>query len=228
MYKIGRDVTIDEVTEDRTVISVIGPAAARSRSAGRPAPEHAHRAATVGGVECIAAATDLGVDLHCAARRAARGARRAGRRGRRAGRRRGGRDRPGRGRQAALRARDDDRDDPRRRRGSTSARSASPRAATSARRRSPACTTRASRTATCAACGSSAPVAAGDPVRLGERELGDGRHRRPLPRSRADRARDPAPRGRAGRPRLRSARAWRPRSSSSRSRRPKRHRAAAC
>ena len=63
MYKIGRDVTIDEITEDRTVISVLGPAAAEVALGGPAGPEHSHRAATVGGVECIAAATDLGVDL---------------------------------------------------------------------------------------------------------------------------------------------------------------------
>ena len=45
------------------------------------------------------------------------------------------------------------------------------------------------------------PRAAGDRVRLGERELGPDRDRGPLPRPRPDRARDPAPRGRARRDR---------------------------
>ena len=42
---------------------MIGPAAAEVALGGPAGPEHAHRAATVGGVECLAVATDLGVDL---------------------------------------------------------------------------------------------------------------------------------------------------------------------
>jgi folate-binding protein YgfZ len=63
MYKIGREVTIEEVTDDATVISVIGPAASEVTLSGPAGPEHSHRPATIGGVECIAVATDLGVDL---------------------------------------------------------------------------------------------------------------------------------------------------------------------
>ena len=41
------------------------------------------------------------------------------------------------------------------------------------------------------------PAAHGDPLRLGDREVGSDRHRLPLPRPRPDRARDRPARGRA-------------------------------
>jgi len=63
MYKIGRDVTIEETTGELTVISVVGPAAAEVVLAGPAGPEDSHRPVTVGNVECTAVATDLGVDL---------------------------------------------------------------------------------------------------------------------------------------------------------------------
>jgi folate-binding protein YgfZ len=63
MYKIGRDVSVDEVTDELTVISVLGPAAAEIALGGPAGPEHAHRPATVGDAACVAVSTDLGVDL---------------------------------------------------------------------------------------------------------------------------------------------------------------------
>jgi len=53
MYKIGREVTIEEVTDDATLISVIGPAAAEAALGGPAGPENSHRPATVGGVEPV-------------------------------------------------------------------------------------------------------------------------------------------------------------------------------
>jgi len=63
MYKIGREVAIEEVTEARTIVSVIGPAAAEVALAGPAGAEHSHRPVEIAGIEAIAVATDLGVDL---------------------------------------------------------------------------------------------------------------------------------------------------------------------
>ena len=67
MYKIGRDVAVEDVSGERAVVSVIGPAASEIALGGPLAPEHAHRDAEVGGVACTAVATDVGVDLIVAA-----------------------------------------------------------------------------------------------------------------------------------------------------------------
>ena len=63
MYKVGRDVSVEDVTEARTVISVIGPAAAEIVLAGPAGPEHSHRPAELGAISATAVSTDLGVDL---------------------------------------------------------------------------------------------------------------------------------------------------------------------
>jgi folate-binding protein YgfZ len=63
MYRIGRDVTIEDISAQRLTVSVIGPAAHEVALGGPLAPEHAHREAEVGGVACIAVATDAGIDL---------------------------------------------------------------------------------------------------------------------------------------------------------------------
>ena len=62
-YKVGREVTIVEVTDRLAVLSVIGPAAAELVLGGPAGPEHSHREITLGGVAGLAATTDLGVDL---------------------------------------------------------------------------------------------------------------------------------------------------------------------
>ena len=62
MYKIGRDVTVEEIAE-LAVVSVIGPAATEIAFGGPLSPEHAHREADVGSVESRAVATDAGIDL---------------------------------------------------------------------------------------------------------------------------------------------------------------------
>lgn len=61
-YKIGREVEIADVTEERTILSLIGPRAA-DVAGTPPLPEHASAAAAVGGIELIAAGTALGIDL---------------------------------------------------------------------------------------------------------------------------------------------------------------------
>jgi folate-binding protein YgfZ len=80
MYKIGRDVGIVDATEARALISVLGPAAVQAAGTGPLGPEGSHREVTVGGIAARAVATDLGVDLLCAAESMAelQGALRAG------------------------------------------------------------------------------------------------------------------------------------------------------
>jgi tRNA-modifying protein YgfZ len=63
MYKVGRDVEIDDRTAELALISVLGPAAGGLVGGGPLGPEHAHREATIGGIDCLAIATDTGVDL---------------------------------------------------------------------------------------------------------------------------------------------------------------------
>jgi tRNA-modifying protein YgfZ len=62
-YKIGREVEIDDETGDRALVSVIGPTAAEVTGAGPLSPEHAHRELEIGGAPARAVATDVGVDL---------------------------------------------------------------------------------------------------------------------------------------------------------------------
>ncbi len=63
MYKIGRDVAVDEVSGELAIVSVIGPGAGELALGGPLGPEHAHRAVEIGGVAALAVATDGGLDL---------------------------------------------------------------------------------------------------------------------------------------------------------------------
>jgi folate-binding protein YgfZ len=65
MYKIGRAVEIEDLTTARAILSVVGPAAANVTGIAGLGPENAHREVEIGGVACLAAATDLGIDLIC-------------------------------------------------------------------------------------------------------------------------------------------------------------------
>jgi len=62
MYKIGRDVVIEDVTAARSLISLIGPRSAELASSP-PLPEHACESLSIGGTECLAVGTALGIDL---------------------------------------------------------------------------------------------------------------------------------------------------------------------
>ncbi len=62
-YKIGREVEINDETGDRALVSVIGPAAAEVTGAGPLSPEHAHREMEIGGASARVVATDMGIDL---------------------------------------------------------------------------------------------------------------------------------------------------------------------
>ena len=109
-YKIGREVEIEDVTEERAILSLIGPRSAELAGAP-PLPEHA--SATLDARRDRRASPSArahGIDLIAAADGRAP-ARRPARRRRRRGRRRGGRDPPDRGRHAPLRRRDGRRHD---------------------------------------------------------------------------------------------------------------------
>jgi folate-binding protein YgfZ len=62
-YMIGRDVEIEDVTGHWAINSVIGPAAAELAGWAPLGPEHAQRYEDRDGVELLAVATDLGLDL---------------------------------------------------------------------------------------------------------------------------------------------------------------------
>jgi tRNA-modifying protein YgfZ len=62
-YSIGREVEIENVTERWTIVSVIGPRAEKLTGFEGVAPEYAQRYREWDGVEVLAVATDLGVDL---------------------------------------------------------------------------------------------------------------------------------------------------------------------
>jgi tRNA-modifying protein YgfZ len=66
MYKIGRDVEVEDVSADHAIVSVLGPAAHHVASTGPLSPEHAHREEG----ERRVVATDLGLDLIIPARSA--------------------------------------------------------------------------------------------------------------------------------------------------------------
>jgi len=63
MYSVGREVEIEEASDAWAVTSLIGPAAAEAAGAGPLHGEHAQRYFERHGVEVLAVATDLGLDL---------------------------------------------------------------------------------------------------------------------------------------------------------------------
>jgi len=62
MYKIGREVELEDVTAERAILSLIGPRSA-DLAGTPPLPENACELLTVGGVEALAVGTSLGIDL---------------------------------------------------------------------------------------------------------------------------------------------------------------------
>ena len=66
MYKVGREVEIEDVTATRALLSLIGPRSA-DLAGVPPLPEHACERLTVFGAECLAVGTALGLDLFVAA-----------------------------------------------------------------------------------------------------------------------------------------------------------------
>ncbi len=66
MYSIGRDVSVADVSSERTVLSLIGPRSAEV-AAAPPLPEDTCEALAIVGIEALAVGTRAGIDLVCAA-----------------------------------------------------------------------------------------------------------------------------------------------------------------
>jgi folate-binding protein YgfZ len=64
MYSIGREVQIENVGHDWASLSVIGPGASELSGSGPVSPEHVQRLYEREGLQILAVATDLGVDLN--------------------------------------------------------------------------------------------------------------------------------------------------------------------
>jgi tRNA-modifying protein YgfZ len=61
-YKIGRDVEVEDVTAERTILSLIGPRSAEV-AGSPPLPEHSSEELTVAGDTCLVVGTASGIDL---------------------------------------------------------------------------------------------------------------------------------------------------------------------
>ncbi len=66
MYSIGRDVAVADASEERTLLSLIGPRAAEI-AAAPPLPEFANEGVSIAGIAATAVGTRGGIDLFCAA-----------------------------------------------------------------------------------------------------------------------------------------------------------------
>src|SRR4051794_17242850 len=62
MYSVGRDVQVVDSTEERAIVSLIGPRAAEI-AATPPLPEFANEMASVAGIPVLAVGTPQGIDL---------------------------------------------------------------------------------------------------------------------------------------------------------------------
>lgn len=62
MYKVGREAEVSDVSEERAILSLIGPRAAEI-AAAPPLPEHSCEPVVVAGAECLAVGTSQGIDL---------------------------------------------------------------------------------------------------------------------------------------------------------------------
>jgi len=63
MYSIGRAVEIEDASDEWSIVSVIGPGAVEAAGSGPLSPEYAQRYYERDGVEILGVATDVGVDL---------------------------------------------------------------------------------------------------------------------------------------------------------------------
>ncbi|HKH15247.1 MAG TPA: glycine cleavage T C-terminal barrel domain-containing protein [Solirubrobacterales bacterium] len=63
MYSVGREVEIEDASGDWSIVSVVGPGAVEAAGSPPVAPEHSQRHYEREGVEILAVATDLGLDL---------------------------------------------------------------------------------------------------------------------------------------------------------------------
>jgi tRNA-modifying protein YgfZ len=62
-YSVGREVEIEDVSGEWSILSVIGPAASEAAGTSPLSPEHAQRSYEREGIETLAVATDMGLDL---------------------------------------------------------------------------------------------------------------------------------------------------------------------
>jgi tRNA-modifying protein YgfZ len=69
---VGWDVELHKRTLEQALLSLVGPRAAAAAGAEGLGPEHATRAVTLGGAAVVLVATDVGVDVICAAQDAGR------------------------------------------------------------------------------------------------------------------------------------------------------------
>jgi folate-binding protein YgfZ len=61
-YKVGRAADVEDVTESRTILSLVGPRSVEL-AGSPPLSEYTGEALTIDGVECLAVGTALGIDL---------------------------------------------------------------------------------------------------------------------------------------------------------------------
>ena len=64
-YKVGREVEVVDRSAELAVVSVIGPASLEATGVAAPLAEHSHREVRVNGVPCRAVGTAAGIDLVC-------------------------------------------------------------------------------------------------------------------------------------------------------------------
>jgi tRNA-modifying protein YgfZ len=62
MYKIGREVELADASEERAILSLIGPRAVEIAGSA-PLPENACEEVTIGGARCLAVGTAAGIDV---------------------------------------------------------------------------------------------------------------------------------------------------------------------
>src|SRR6476469_1176826 len=62
MYKVGREVQVEDLSEERSILSLIGPRSV-DLAGSAPLPEHASEPVSIEGIECLAVGTALGIDL---------------------------------------------------------------------------------------------------------------------------------------------------------------------
>jgi folate-binding protein YgfZ len=62
MYKIGREVELEDVTAERAILSLLGPRSADLAGAP-PLRPYTSTSLTVAGIDCLAVGTDFGIDL---------------------------------------------------------------------------------------------------------------------------------------------------------------------
>jgi folate-binding protein YgfZ len=65
LHRVGQEVEIADRSGDRAILSIIGPGASAISGAGNLSPEHAHRELQLAGTRCRAVGTDVGVDVVC-------------------------------------------------------------------------------------------------------------------------------------------------------------------